>query len=116
MFILLCATTSSKIKKRIYTQYSPSYIAKALSPDRLGGVSYISITGLGETLIQEKVVQIVHEILKTGNYVNITTNGTLDKRFEQLLDFDKNLLRHLNISFSCHYVELKSIIWLIVFF
>lgn len=97
-----------KSKKRIYTQYSPSYIAKALSPDRLGGVSYISITGLGETLIQEKVVQIVHEILKTGNYVNITTNGTLDKRFEQLLDFDKNLLRHLNISFSCHYVELKK--------
>ena len=97
-----------KKKKRIYTQYSPSYIAKALSPDRLGGVSYISITGLGETLIQEKVVQIVHEILKTGNYVNITTNGTLDKRFEQLLDFDKNLLRHLNISFSCHYVELKK--------
>ena len=29
-----------KSKKRIYTQYSPSYIAKALSPDRLGGVSY----------------------------------------------------------------------------
>ena len=28
-----------KSKKRIYTQYSPSYIAKALSPDRLGGVS-----------------------------------------------------------------------------
>ena len=97
-----------KTKKREFSQYKPSYIAKALSPERLGGVSYINITGLGETLIQEFVVRVVHEILKTGNYVNITTNGTLDKRFDQLLDFDKILLTHLNVSFSCHILELKK--------
>lgn len=97
-----------KTRQRVYPQYDSFYIAKALSPERLGGVSYINITGLGETLIQEEVIHIVHEILKTGNYVNITTNGTLDKRFNQLLDFDRNLLKHLNVSFSCHIVELKK--------
>lgn len=99
---------SRKSKQRVFPQYEPSFIAKALSPERLGGISYINITGLGETLIQDTVVEIVHEILKTGNYVNITTNGTLDKRFKQLLDFDKNLLRHLNVSFSCHIIELEK--------
>lgn len=97
-----------KIKQRMFPEYPPAHIAKALSPGRLGGISYINITGLGETLIQKEVIDIVHEILKTGNYVNITTNGTLDKRFEQLLDFDKRLLYHLSFSFSCHIVELKK--------
>lgn len=96
-----------KNKQHVHLQYTPYYIAQALSPRRLGGISYINITGLGETLVQEDVVKIVHEILKTGNYVNITTNGSLDKRFDQLLNFDKNLLKHLSVSFSCHIVELK---------
>lgn len=97
-----------KAKERKHLHYAPSYIAKALSPARLGGVSYINITGLGETLIQEEVIEIIHEILKTGNYVNITTNGTLDKRFDMLLSFNESLLKHLNVSFSCHIVELKK--------
>lgn len=96
-----------KSNHRLQLQYSPSFIAKAISPARLGGICYINITGLGETLIPKETIEIVHEILKTGHYVNITTNGTLNKRFDQLLNFDKKLLRHLNVSFSCHIVELK---------
>lgn len=105
-----------KSKIRIESAYSPEYIAKALHPKRLGGISYINITGLGETLIQQNVVEIVHEILRTGNYVNITTNGTLSVRFLQLLDFDTELLKHLNISFSMHYIELLRLNKLEAFF
>lgn len=97
-----------KSSERAKLEYSPSYIASALSPKRLGGISYINITGLGETLIQKEVVDIVHELLKVGHFVNITTNGTLSKRFDELVDFDRDLLKHLNISFSCHIVELKK--------
>jgi hypothetical protein len=96
--------------------YSPEYIASALSVKRLGGVSYISLAGTGETLIQKEVVLIVHELLRQGHYVNITTNGTLKHRFQELINFDKELLSHLNISFSFHYVELVRLRKIEIFF
>lgn len=89
-------------------KYSPEHICKALSKERLGGTCYISICGAGETLIPDYVIDIVHGLLKEGHYINITTNGTLQRRFLELLNFDKLLLKHLHIAFSFHYLELKN--------
>ena len=88
--------------------YSPEHIGKALSQKRLGGTSYISICGAGETLIPKEMPEIIKEILKQGHYVNITTNGTLKNRFEEIVKYDENLLKRLHFSFSLHYLELKK--------
>ena len=89
-------------------QYSPEHIGKALSPERLGGISLISITGSGETFIPKELPIITYEILKQGHFVNITTNGTLSSKIQQLLTITEGYHNHLHISFSFHYVELKK--------
>lgn len=88
-------------------RYSPEHIAKALRPERLGGICYISICGAGETLAQKEVIDIVRLLLKDGHYVNITTNGTLSSRFDKLIEYCGSDIKRLHISFSLHYLELK---------
>ena len=92
--------------ERAVFSHNPEHIGKALSIERLGGVSFISMTAAGETLLPVEISKITHEILKQGHFVNITTNGTLSKRFDEILNFDKVFLSKLNFSFSFHYLEL----------
>ncbi|MBQ5824973.1 MAG: radical SAM protein [Clostridia bacterium] len=97
-------------------QYTPEHIAKALRKERLGGTCLISICGAGETLAQKEVIDIVAAILAEGHYVNITSNGTLSKRFDELIEKCKPNLNHLHISFSMHYLELLRLNLLDTFF
>ncbi len=97
-------------------KYSPEIIGKCLSVKRFGGTCYFSICGAGETLIPQYTIPIVKNILEQGHFVNITTNGTLTQRFEELFTLPNNLLERLNISFSFHYIELKRLNLLDVFF
>ena len=97
-------------------QYPPEHIAKALSKERLGGVSWISICGAGETLAQKETVDIVKCILKEGHFVNVTTNGTLTNQFKRLVAECGQTIDHLHISFSLHYLELKKRNLIDVFF
>lgn len=90
-------------------QYSAEHIGKALSKERLGGICYISICGAGETLVPKEMTDIIQYILEQGHYVNITTNGTLTKRFDEIVALPKALLRRLHFSFSFHYLELLKI-------
>ncbi|MCD8295937.1 MAG: radical SAM protein [Prevotella sp.] len=95
-----------KNEKAIF-KYSAETISKALSIKRLGGISLISITGSGETLIPKELPEIVAGILKQGHFVNITTNGILSARLDILLEATKGYHDHLHFSFSFHYIELK---------
>ena len=94
--------------EQIGLDYDIKHIKQALSKSRVGGTSLFSICGTGETLLQKESVNLVHSLLKEGHYVNITTNGTITKQLEKLLNFDTKLLSHLHISFSLHYLELKK--------
>lgn len=94
-----------KIEK---TNYSIPQMLEALSKKRLGGTCYFSICGAGETLIPEDIVPFVYGLLKEGHYVNLTTNGTIVKRFEEFVEFPKELQERLHFSFSLHYKELKE--------
>ena len=96
--------------------YSPEQIAYALRPERLGGISYISICGAGETLAQKEVIGIVRELLKRGHYINITTNGTLSRRFDDLVRECADWMGHVHVAFSMHYTELVKRGWLDAFF
>lgn len=87
--------------------YDLDTMQKALTKERFGGVCYFSLCGAGETLIPEYTIDIAYRLLENGHYVNITTNGTLSKRFDQIIErFPKEYLSRLHFAFSLHYLEL----------
>ena len=96
--------------------YSPEQIGYALRPERLGGICYISICGAGETMAQKEVIGIVRELVKQGHYINITTNGTLSRRFDELIEQCGAWMSHVHVAFSMHYTELLRKGWVDVFF
>lgn len=89
-------------------KYTPEQIGKALTQKRLGGTCYFSICGAGETLVPHETIEIAKAILDNGHYINITTNGTLTNRFEEIVHFPQEWLERVHFSFSFHYVELKK--------
>lgn len=97
-------------------KYTPEHIGKCLTKERLGGVSFFSICGAGETLAQPETLKIAKELLKNGHIVNITTNGTLKNRFQELQNFTQEDRKRLHFSFSLHYLELKRLNLLETFF
>lgn len=91
-------------------RYDLDTMQKAMTKERFGGVCYFSICGAGETLIPEYTIDIVYRLLENGHYVNITTNGTLSRRFDEILErFPKEFLERLHFAFSLHYLELKRL-------
>jgi len=89
-------------------QYSPEQIGNALTQERLGGVCYISICGNGETLLPTETFEIARRLLANGHFVNITTNGTLTRRFKDFLELPAECRERLHFAFSFHYLELKK--------
>ncbi len=91
-------------------------IKEAFSQDRLGGSCMINMCATGETLLNEEVVDIVRDFLENGHYVMLVTNGTLTKRFEKFCEFPMELRKHLFFKLSFHYLELKRLNMLDVYF
>ncbi len=88
-------------------KYSVKQIQQALTQERLGGMCFFSICGAGETLIPKVTLNITSALLKNGHLVNITTNGTLSERVNQLLSILSNEEKsRLQFAFSFHYLEL----------
>lgn len=90
-------------------KYSPKYIAKCLSKERLGGTSLINLTGNGETMLQPDIVELIEEFLKEGHFVEVVTNGTITKRINEVLMLPKELLNRLFFKISFHYKELNRL-------
>lgn len=79
--------------------YPLETMIKAMTKERFGGICYFSICGAGETLIPEYTLDIVEGLLKNGHYVNITTNGTISKRFDEIVQrFTEEQRLRLHIS------------------
>lgn len=89
-------------------KYSPDIIQKSLSIKRLGGKCLINLCAGGETLLSYSVIEIIKVLLEEGHYVMVVTNGTLSKRFDEIVKWDSKLLKRLFFKFSFHYLELKS--------
>jgi hypothetical protein len=85
----------------------PEEVRKALSKERLGGTCLINFCAGGETLLHPKVVDYIRALLEEGHYVMVVTNGSINKRFEVIESFNKELFRRLFFKFSYHYRELK---------
>ena len=88
--------------------FSPEFLRKALSKERLGGTCLLNFCAGGETLLAPKLVEYVKALLKEGHYVMIVSNGTLSKRFDEIAAFPRELTERLFFKFSYHYLQLKE--------
>lgn len=89
-------------------KYTPEQMRKALSKERIGGPAFINICAAGETLLTKGLPQYIEQLLLEGHYVEVVTNLTVNKVLDEILAFDKELLKHLEFKCSFHYLELKS--------
>ena len=96
--------------------FSAKQIREALSKKRWGGPLMLNFCAAGETLLSEELVQIVKELLDEGHYCMIVTNGTITPKFNKLADFSAEQRKRLFIKFSYHYLELKRLKLLDIFF
>lgn len=94
----------------------PFELATKLSKDRMGGTCYFNLCADGETLLQPQLIDFVKGLINEGHYVDIITNGTVSKRFDELVSkLTPDEQGHLFIKFSFHYMELKNHNWLDIF-
>jgi len=98
----------NKKNKMAEWKYTPEQIGEAMKKDRWGGTCYFSICGAGETTLQVGLEGVVFQILKQGHFVNITTNGTVRKRLDAIVEKAIPYIDHLHFAFSIHYLELKN--------
>lgn len=96
--------------------YSRETICKALSKERLGGTCLLNFCAGGETLLSSEVLPLVRSLIEEGHYAMIVTNGTLKKRFDEVATWPKEVLERLFFKFSFHYLELKRLDLLELFF
>ena len=96
--------------------YPIEHIVRALSRKRLGGTCLFNMCGYGETMAQKDLMPLVKGLLEEGHFVNITTNGTLSKKYDELIDACGDLIGHLHMAFSFHYLELLNRGWIDQFF
>lgn len=97
-------------------KYNVQDMISAFHPERLGGVASIVVIGAGETLIPKEVVPFVKGLLELGHYVEVVTNLTLENRIDELLDTSKENLSRLCVKGSLHWLELKRLGLLDIYF
>lgn len=90
-------------------KYSLDKMVSAFSPERLGGIAYITVIGGGETLLPEEVVPLIKGLLKWGHIVEVVTNNTLNEKIEQLLKTPAEDIKRLIVKCSLHWLELKRL-------
>lgn len=83
------------------------FIRYALRRERLGGIAFINLCGVGETLLFAGLLSLVRELVKEGHYIQIVTNATITKVINDFLasDIDPG---HVFFKCSLHYQELKE--------
>ncbi len=95
---------SSKITK---SNYTPEFIGKALSKERLGGTCMFNFCAGGETLLWPELSSYASALLEQGHYVMIVTNGTSSKGFDELIGSSQAGMERLFFKFSYHFLELR---------
>lgn len=96
--------------------HSVAEIRKALSKERWGDEVYINLCAGGETLLLEDSVELIRALLEEGHYIAIVTNGSMTKRFDEIVQFPSELRERIFFKFSYHYLELKRMNLFDVFF
>jgi organic radical activating enzyme len=88
--------------------YDIETIQRALSKKRFGGTCFFNLCGAGETMLPHYTIDIAKALLENGHFINITNNGTISKRFDEIISlFSEEELSRCCFAFSLHYLELK---------
>lgn len=88
---------------------STDKLMKSLSIERLGGICYFNLCAAGETMMHPQLIDLVSGLTKEGHYVDIVTNGSLSRKFDELLAaLDGEQRSRMFIKFSWHYIELNK--------
>lgn len=89
--------------------YSVDTIKRALSYQRMGGACLVNLCGAGETMMAPYIIELTHALLEEGHYVTLVTNGSITKKYDELVQFEDELIKHLFVKVSFHYMELKRL-------
>ncbi|MCQ2286665.1 MAG: radical SAM protein [Bacteroidales bacterium] len=89
-------------------KYDVETFRKGLSKERLGGTCLLNFCGGGETLLPPELPKYIRAVLEEGHYAMIVTNATVNKAFDEIAQFPKELLERLFFKFSYHYLQLKE--------
>lgn len=87
---------------------TPEEFGEAFSSKRLGGHCYGNFCADGETLLTKEIDLYVKEFCKQGHYAEVVTNLSVTKMLDRFLEWDKDLLKHLEFKCSFHYLWLKE--------
>lgn len=87
-------------------QYSVDTMVKALSKQRLGGISIINLTGIGETLLQPEIEKLIVGLAGEGHYIEVVTNATVSTVIRRLTALPKEISEKIMYKISFHYDEL----------
>lgn len=94
--------------RQVELEYSPEHIAKAFSPERLGGICYFNFCAEGETLLTKNIDEYIRRIVEQGHFVEIVSNMTVTPMLKKILSWDKELLKRVEFKCSFHWLELKK--------
>lgn len=84
-------------------------MAGYLSRERLGGVCYFNLCGMGETMMHPQLIDLLYWLTRQGHYADIVTNGTLSAKFDELISrLSPEQQKHIMIKFSLHYLQLQK--------
>ncbi len=89
-------------------KYSPEQVAYAMREERIGGASYFNLCADGETLLVPNLARYVELLAREGHYLEIVSNMVLTKKLEPLLDLGSDVLSHVELKCSLHYLELEK--------
>ena len=87
--------------------HQAKFIRYALRRERLGGIAFINLCGIGETLLFPELLSLVRELVKEGHYIQIVTNATITRVINEFLDSDIDR-GHVFFKCSLHYQELNK--------
>ena len=71
---------------------TPEEIGYALRKERWGGIMLVNLCAFGETLLSPLMPDIIYNILDQGHFVNVTNNGTMSARFDEIIKFPPDML------------------------
>jgi len=85
----------------------PEKLIKYLTKKRLGGTCYFNFCGDGETMLHPQIIKLIFHLTKEGHFCDIITNGTISKRFDELVEFlSMDQRQRILVKFSFHWREL----------
>lgn len=88
-------------------KYSPEDLKYALDKRRMGGTCIVTFSSTGETLLTKGAISYIKSILDAGHFLHISTNLTIRKHINELLNLPLEMRSRIFFKASLQFEELK---------